>query len=152
MLKELRQALADTIASGMAEVEARVLPYPPKAIDMPPSGIHVHVAPDSSYVAPWLTFSAQGRAEVRYSIVCTTTDGNPAVAWDRLDDLIDPMSTAPNVFGAVLADRTLGVSDFQVSATPLLEAVESAQRVSEADGSVTYYEVTLPVQVIVQRS
>lgn len=152
MLADLRKALADTIASGMAPSDARVLAYPPKSIDMPSSGIHVHVAPDDPYVEAWQSFSVTGRAMVRYSVVITITDGRADVAWDRLDDLVDPMSTSPNVFGAIAASPTLGVTAFQVDAKPLLEAVSSAQRVAEADGSVTFYEVTLPVQCIVQRS
>lgn len=152
MLKELRQALADTIADSLAELEARVVAFPPKSIDMPPSGIFVYVQPDTAYVTAWQTFSAGGRGTVRFSVVCLVTDGNPAVAWDRLDDLVDPLSTAPNVFGAIYANPDLGVSSFEAQATALLEDVQTAQRISEADGSVTFYELTLPVQVIVQRS
>jgi hypothetical protein len=72
--------------------------------------------------------------------------------WDTLDDLIDPASDGINVFGAIMADRTLGITAFEATAVPLLTAVSAPTRVSEADGSVTFYELILPVQVLVQRS
>lgn len=153
MLRELRHALADAVAAGMSELEARVQAFPPKAMDVPPSGIFAFVQPASTYVTPWMSMSITGYAQVDFEVVIRTTDGEPGAAWDLLDDLIDPQSDAPNVFGAILADRTLGLAG--VDAAPLLDAVSAGVRDGIAgDGGpvVTFYEVTLPVRVTVQRS
>jgi hypothetical protein len=153
MLAEVRRALAAQIEVGMGPLAPRVLAYPPKKIDIPTSGLHVYVQPDpDEYVAAWQTFGTGGRGQVNFVVVCTIPDDSPERAWDRLDDLIDPLSTAPNVFGAILLDQRLGLPSMVECATPLLGGVRSAQRVSEADGAVTFYELTLPVAVIVKRS
>jgi hypothetical protein len=154
MLKEIRHALAATIAES---VNGRVKSCPPGSVDMPSDGsLFAYVAPDAdAYVAPWLTFSVTGHAELRFRVVVLRSDtGNPERDFDALDDAIDPQSTAPNVFGAILTQPDLGLpaSTYSVSAAPLLEAVDGPRRLVEADGQVTYYEVVLPVQVIVQRS
>jgi hypothetical protein len=154
VLKELRQALADTIAEAMPE--ARVLPYPPLAINIPASGVFAYVQPDpSQYVGAWRSFSTGGMGEVRLNVVFVTADTENAERdIDRIDDLIDPLSTASNVFGAVQADPTLGVTAFEVTATPLLDDVGAGQREIRGDGDmqITVYELILPVRVLVKRS
>jgi hypothetical protein len=152
MLSDLRKALADTIQSGL-QGAARVYAYPPLKIDMPSTGVHVYIEPDGNdYLEAWGSMSTAGRGTVRYQIVLHCPDDNPARRWDQLDDLIDPLSTSPNVFGALYANPTLGITGFQAQVTAYLSSVSAPTRVSEADGSTTFYELRLPVQVIVQRS
>lgn len=154
MLKELRNALAVVVQEAMPEV--RVKPYPPLAIDIPASGLFAYVQPDpSSYVSAWRSFTAGGRGEVRLNVVFVTADtANAERDIDRIDDLIDPLSTAPNVFGAVLARPTLGITAFDVAAVAMLEDVGGGQRDirGEGDMQVSVYEVILPVQITVERS
>lgn len=152
MLSYLRKSLADTIDAGLRG-QARVFAYPPLKVDMPATGAFVYVQPDpNEYVMAWTTFTTGGRAEIRYEIHILCPDDNPARRWDQLDDLIDPVSDGVNVFGAILADPTLGVTAFEVTATPLLGSVSAPGRMSEADNSVTFYELILPVHVIAKRS
>ena len=150
MLSEVRKALADTIRVGAGQ--ARVLEYPPYTLDMPTVGVHIYVQPDESYVQPYMTFSASARAQIDYQVVVHVPADNPARAADAADDLIDPMSTATNVFRAITDNPTLGITTFDVAATPLLGAVQAPEPVLEADGNVRFYRLLLPVQVIVQRS
>ena len=151
MLKELRKALANTIEVVLGG-QAVVLAYPPNSIDMPRTGTHLFIQPAPTYVQPYMTFSASARAQVDLQVVVHIAADNPEEAADHADDLIDPMSDGVNVFRAVTDDRTLGISDFQVTATPLLDAVEAPEPVLEADGTVRFYRLVLPVQIIVQRS
>lgn len=153
MLSDIRKALANTVKIGMPT--ATVLPYPPKKIDLTASGAYAYIAPDpNGYVEAWQTFSTGGRGTLQYQVVIYCPDDNPGRRWDQLDDLIDPMSTSINVFSAIVANPTLGLDPtlIEASAAPLLTAVQAPRQVAEADGSVTFYELILPVQVIVKRS
>ena len=153
MLSDVRKALAGTVQLGMPS--ARVLSAPPRKIDIPTSGALAYVQPDpDSYVETWQTFTTGGRATLHYQVVIMVPDDNPERRWDQLDDLIDPTSTTVNVYAAILANPTLGLDPtlYEVSAAPHLVGVRAPSRVSEADGSVTFYELILPVQVIVKRS
>ncbi len=151
MLAEVRKALANVIAEGMSQVDAKVEAHPPKALQ---AGVYVYVQPDpASYLAAWRSFGDNGRCEINYQVVvCVPDNGNPAAAWDQLDELLDPLSSAPNVFGAVRESADLGVPGIEATAAPLIEDVPGPQLTSVADGSVTYYEMALPVRVIAQRS
>lgn len=154
MLATLRQALADTISDQVSNL--RVVPAPPKAVDMPTNGdLFAYVQPDDPYVETWQSFSNGGRGLVRFQVVILCPDdANPDRPWERLDDAIDPLSGADNVFAAIRSTPALGIdpSEFEAQATPLLDAVQAPRRVAEADGQVIYYELILPVQVMVQRS
>lgn len=154
MLSELRNALANVVQEAMPE--ARVRAFPPLAVDIPASGVFAYVQPDpSQYVGAWRSFTSGGMGEVRLNVVFLTADTENAERdIDRIDDLIDPLSTAPNVFGAVLADSTLGITAFEVTATALLDDVGAGQRDIRGDGDtqITVYELILPVRVIVKRS
>lgn len=137
-----------------AQAGARVLAYPPTKLELA-NGLHVYVQRDpSEYVQAWMSMSAAGRAMVKFQVVLHCASDDPESAADTLDDLIDPQSDGVNVFGAITAAPTLGIaaSEFQVDATPLLEAVGAPEDISESDASIRFYRLTLPVQVIVTRS
>ena len=161
MLAEVRHALAETLAQGMPE--ARVYDHPPAVIDWPESGLVVYVQPsDGEYLAPWLTFSRQGRGTVGYDVVVTipmaaehVSDAGPE--WDALDAAVDPVSTSSSVFGALVGTEgqgvDLGLADFDaVASVAVSSSIQSARFVQDAGGVVTRYEISVPVQVIVQRS
>lgn len=154
MLARLREALAETIGQNVSNL--RVVDSPPKAVDIPTNGdLFAYVSPDDPYVEAWQSFSAGGRGLIRFQVVILCADdANPSRPWGRLDDAIDPLSAGDNVFGAIYGNPQLGIdaAEFQAQATALLDAVQAPRRVSEADGQVTYYELILPVQVMVQRS
>jgi hypothetical protein len=152
MLKELRRALADTIAEGAPNL--RVLPEPPKSADVPTNGdLFAYVQPADPYVEAWLSFSNGGRGTVNLEVVILVPEDNAERAWERLDDAIDPLSDASNVFSSVLGAPTLGVptTDFDVNAVPLLDPVQSPRVVEFAEGAARFYELTLPVRVTVER-
>jgi hypothetical protein len=162
MLKELRQALADTLGDGLAGV-ALVVPYKPGFIEWPTqSPVVVFLRPDpGEYVSPWLTFSQSGRGTVNLEVVATIpyTDNaaDPGPDFDALDDIVDPISGSRSIFAALIGtdggpvalDLASGnQASVQVASAP----VQGAQLVQDADNALVRYEVVVPVQVIVQRS
>lgn len=152
MLAEVRRALADTIAAGLPG--ARVVPYVPNKVDIPSTGVHVFIAPRrDDWVDTWLSFSNAGRGTLHFDVIVDiSAQVSPESAADLLDALADPISTSGSVFAAIMANRTLGVTAFQVDAVPLLEPLAGPVKVADADGSVVYWELTVPVSVTVQRS
>lgn len=136
-----------------AQAGARVLAYPPTKLELA-NGLHVYVQPDpSEYVQAWTTFGSGGRGTVMFMVVLHCASDDPESVADVLDDLIDPLSDAVNVFRAIRDSPTLGIdaSEFEVGAVPLLSAVGAPEDISESDASIRLYRLTLPVSVTVTR-
>lgn len=153
MLKELRQALRDTLEAGMPE--ARVLAAPPAVLEWPSSNLLVWVQPADPWIDAWLTMSTNGRGVVNFDVVVTVPasdqdDSDPSYA--ALDDAVDPLSDAGSVFAAILADPSLGVTSFQVSSVSMLGGVAAPDVTTVGDVNAVRYVAVVPVQITVQRS
>lgn len=154
MLKEVRRGLAKTLEVGLPT--ARVLPAPPVVWEWPDDGGPlVWVRPADPWIDAYTSFSSAGRATLFYEIVLALPPAETDdldVWFSAMDDLLDPTTETGTVMAALLADDTLGISDFQCSADVMLSSVQAPDVAALGELNAAGFVAVVPVQIIVKRS